>query len=245
MCFSFCYAGCSDNQRIHTENLYFPNGKLKAAASMKGKALHGLITWYYPNGKVESISNWYESKRNGSARLYSSAGIPKEFAYYKNGVKVSTVLFDSLGKPEERRTLNAAGREVLIRNYKNESQPASSTFMPIVEANDTIVWGEKFTGYIHFGYPLKSKVTMLVGRLGRDLKAEERYPLLDTFQVVHQNRDGRFYFSFPPTHLGANTFAYKFIQPDSPWTNIPEDSLSVDEMSGSRPFFVKKPTVQR
>ena len=144
----------------------------------------------------------------------------------------------------ERHTFNSSGREILTTPYDAEGKPGSSFFSPIVQADDTITLGNKFSGFVTFGYPLKSKAIMLVGRLGKDMKALDRYPLLDTFQVVHQSKDGRFYFSFVPSRLGANTFGYKFIQPGSPWTDVPKDSLSVDLLSGSSPFYVRKSTVQ-
>ena len=75
-------------------------------------------------------------------------------------------------------------------------------------------------------------------------KGLEQSVMLDTLQRVKQNRDGSFYFSCRPARAGRNTFAYRFVQPESryePGTigSRGDDSLGVDYLTGKRPFHVK------
>ncbi|WP_426062300.1 hypothetical protein [Hymenobacter sp. B1770] len=84
-------------------------------------------------------------------------------------------------------------------------------------------------------------MTLIVGVLGEDVNAFDRWPIVDTFQVVLQSADGRFYFPYYPKRPEKNSFQYKFIQPESPVMAAFEDSLRVDQKSIMHPFFVKKP----
>ena len=69
---------------------------------------------------------------------------------------------------------------------------------------------------------------------------------MDTFQVVAQSKDGRYYFSYYPKRTGSNTMGYRFLQPKSPWDARPhKDSLSVDYLAGDMPFFVRKPLTKQ
>ena len=138
-------------------------------------------------------------------------------------------------------TYDRSGKEIYNLYFDKQGKPLDGSLMPIIEAKDTILWGGKYTGSIRFGYPLKGKVTMTVGVLGEDLKAYDRWPLVDTFQVVPQSEDGRFYFSYYPKRLGINAFHYKFTQPGRRWI-VEVDSSTVDLISVKHSFLVKQPS---
>jgi hypothetical protein len=114
--------------------------------------------------------------------------------------------------------------------------------IPLIDAPDTLEWGEKYTGSVYFGYPLRSPATMLVGTLYKGKKSSDLPVLVDTFQVVTPRADGRFYFTYYPKRTGNNAMGYRFLQPGSPWDARPrKDSLSVDHLAGDMPFYVREP----
>ena len=210
--------GCSEPQPVRIEKQLYVTGAVHVAASLKGNVLHGPTSWYYPNGTLQSRSHWVNGVQTGHA-----------------------VAYDSAGRPVERNTYDSAGRLMFTRAYFH-GIPAEGLLYPIIEAPDTVTWGRPFAGSIRFGYPLASPATLLVGTLRTDMHALDRWQVRDTVQVVSQSQDGRFYFSYRPVRPGPNTFAYKFLQPGRPWMNrSQEDSLSVDNFSGWRPFFVQQP----
>jgi hypothetical protein len=259
--------GCTPHQR--TETTFYPNGHRKQVATWQDGQLQGLLTEYYPNGKLKATSHWLAGKQTGVTRLYyptgdlrdsstylagslnglalgyTPQGLPQFRSHYTNGIPTGReVIFDATGKPTELHLYDAAGILFYVDNYEADGKPSGSGMTPLFEAKDTIAWKEKMTGFIWFGYPLKTRTTMLVGRLGKDLQALDRYPMLDTIQVVKQSRDGRFYFEFYPAHVGSNNMGFKFLQPGSPWDAIPrKDSLSVDQLSVTHSFFVGKPNL--
>jgi hypothetical protein len=263
---TLCTYGCGDNQKERSVKLFYPDGHLKAVATLKGNHMHGLATFYNSKGSIDSRSHWVNGKRTGVTCVYYSSGALKDsisflndtlhgpsVSYYRNGAlkKVErytngtrtgiAVDFDSLGKRQQQFTYDRSGHEIYYLSYDADGEPAENLFSPITEAKDTIWWGEKYTGSIRYGYPLKGKVTMIVGVLGLDLKALDRWPIVDTFQVVPQSADGRFYFSYYPKRQGVNSLQYKFIQPESPWDASVRDSLTVDQRSVKHQFLVKKP----
>jgi len=151
------------------------------------------------------------------------------------------ILIDSIGKPVELHVYNQDRKLIYVDTYDSKGRLAGGSMIPLHEFKDTIKWGEKMTGCFWFGYPLKTKATLLIGTLGKDINALDRYPMLDTLQVVVQSPNGRFYFTFQPAHAGVNRLEYKFLQPGSPWNVMPKkDSLSVDHMSGASHFFVRQ-----
>jgi len=81
------------------------------------------------------------------------------------------MFFDSLGRPEERQVYNRAGRLVYLNDYEADGRPSPGGMMTLIDAQDTLVWGEKYTGSVSFGYPLRSPATLLVGALGKGTKA--------------------------------------------------------------------------
>jgi hypothetical protein len=258
---------CRDNQQEHSVKQFYPDGHLKVVATLRGNRMHGRTIWYSLKGDIDNTSHWVNGKRTGVTCVYYSSGALKDsigflndtlhglsLSYYRNealqkverythGVRTGTAVdFDSLGKRKQQSTYDRNGNEIYYIFYDTHGESAGGSPAHITEAKDTIWWGEKYTGSIRFGYPLKGKVTMIVGVLGEDLKAIDRWPIVDTFQVVPQSKDGRFYFSYYPKRLGANSFQYKFIQPESPWDATVRDSLTIDQKSVTHPFFVKKPS---
>lgn len=257
---------CRQEDGRTLETAYYPNGRLHTVAALLHGRLDGRSVSYYQNGQVQTVSQWAAGQRTGVTRRYYPEGILKdstqyrndsvhgmalryyrtgplrEVAHYTNGHRTGTyVSFDSLGHKVEQFTYNKLGEVIYSTFYDRHGKTAGGTPEHITEANDTISWGERYTGTIRFGYPLKGKVTMLVGVLREDRKALDRWPLVDTFQVVPQSKDGRFYFAYYPKRPGKNVLQYKFIQPGSPWDTYPRtDSVSVDGISVTRPFFVKK-----
>jgi hypothetical protein len=228
--------------------------------------MHGRTTWYNPKGGIDNTSYWVNGKRTGVTCVYYTSGALKDsiaflndtlhgpyLSYYRNGVlqqveryrhgvKTGTsVEFDSLGKRKQQFTYDREGHEIYTIFYDPAGESPIGSPAHITEAKDTIRWGEKYTGSIRFGYPLKGKATMIVGVLGKDVKAIDRWPIVDTFQIVPQSKDRQFYFSYYPKRLGVNAFQYKFIQPESPWDATPKDSLSVDQKSVTHSFLVRKP----
>lgn len=260
-------AACSTKEQVQQVADYYPNGCLKIMKSMQDNQLHGRSRSYYPDGTLQSVSMWEHGRRTGVTTLYYANGTLRDSAnylrdslngpalrYYPNGVLKQrthfadgattghTIFFDSLGKLVQRQIYNQAGKLIYLNDYAPDGRPSPGGMMTIIEAKDTLIWGGKYTGCVYFGYPLKSPATMLVGTLGKGLKASDRHPMVDTFQVVAQSKDGRFYFSYYPVHAGVNAMEYKFRQPGSPWDAVPrKDSLSVDGLAGDMPFFVRKP----
>jgi hypothetical protein len=261
---------CQDEQHVRVEKMFYPDGKLQVAATLRGQQLHGPVTWYFPSGSIESRAEWVRGKRMGVTRFYYPNGrlkdsshfvndslhgrviryyrngTLKEVAHYTNGQPSGyTVLFDSTGRRTERHLYDKQGRLIAVRAHDPDGKPWGSMLMPLLVTKDTITLGENYQGFIYFGFPLTRKATLLVGRLGLNKKALDRYPLLDTILKVTQSPDGRFYFSYRPTQVGVNTFSYKFHQPHSPWDAMLEnDSLSINDMSSTHRFLVRKPQQQ-
>jgi hypothetical protein len=251
-------SGCQQEQTT-VQKQYYPDGKLRVWQQLRNNQLHGQSRLYYPSGHLQHTYLYVQGKLTGEARFYYESGTlqarcmmledslhghswafyrnghPREHSVYRwnqhTGIKF---LFDSLtGKKVEHH--------VYVREYDKAGEPTNGMLLPITEADNTIEWGEKYTGFVRFGYPLNSSATMVVGRLGKEMKALDRYPVIDTFQVVQQSSDGRFHFSFFPRHPGKNTFSFKFLQPGSPWDALPKkDSLSVDGLSTSHAFLVQE-----
>ena len=259
-------ASCHQNEQAQRIKLLYPTGQLRVLAMLRDSVLDGRVTGYRPTGSIMTTSQWVAGKRTGVTSSYYPAGTRQDsigflndvrhgpaFTYYPNGALhtiehyrhgVQTgiaVTFDSLGHKQEQFTYDQEGNEVYATFYNKAGKTAGGSPSSILVAKDTIQWGEHYSGSLRFGYSLRGKVTMLVGVLKQDRQALDRWPLIDTFQVIPQSKDGRFYFSYLPKQAGANAFQYKIIQPASPW-NAPEpDSLSVDSQSSTRPFFVKNP----
>lgn len=264
---ALCMASCTPEQERTTETSRYPNGRLRGVAALLNGRLDGRSVAYYPNGKVHATSHWVAGRRTGVTRLYypdgvlrdSSAfrndslhgpavryypnGVLQERAQFTNGTRTGlTMLFDSLGKPMDREIYNRAGRLIYANRYEPDGRPFSSGMMTLIDAPDTLDWGEKYTGSVYFGYPLRSPATMLVGTLGKGKKASDSPVLVDTFQVVAPSTDGRFYFAYYPKRAGDNAMGYRFLQPGSPWDARPrKDSLSVDYLAGDMPFYVREP----
>jgi hypothetical protein len=262
---ALCGAGCTQQER--PETTFYSNGHRKQVATWQDGHLQGRLVEYYPNGNLKATSHWLAGKRTGITRLYyptgslrdSSAylsdslnglslgytaqGLPQFRSYYTNGRRTGReVVFNATGQPAELHVYDSTGRLFYVDSYEADGKPSGSGMTPLFKMKDTLKWGEKMTGYVWFGYPLKTKATLLVGTLGKDLQALDRYPMLDTIQVVKQSQDGRFYFAFYPAHTGVNSIGFKFLQPGSPWDALPrKDSLSVDHISVTSPFFVQKP----
>ncbi|UOQ97182.1 hypothetical protein MUN81_18325 [Hymenobacter sp. 5317J-9] len=203
----------------------------------------GFTRLYYPNGGVRDSSAFRNDSLHGPALRYYPNGVLQEQAHYTNGTQTGlTMRFDSLGKPVEREIYNRAGRLIYANGYEPGGQPSPGGMMTLIDAPDTLNWGEKYTGSVSFGYPLQKPATMLVGTLSKGRKASDSPVLVDTFQVVAPSPDGRFYFAYYPKRAGNNAMGYRFLQPGSPWNARPrKDSLSVDYLAGDMPFFVREP----
>ena len=221
---------------------YYPNGHLQTVSQWAGSQRTGVTRRYYLDGILQNSTQYRKDSLHGMALRYYRTGPLREVAHYTNGHRTGTyVSFDSLGHKAEQFTYDHSGEVIYTAFYDRHGKTAGGTPEPIPEAPDTISWGERYTGAIRFGYRLKGKVTMLVGVLREDRKALDRWPLVDTFQVVPQSKDVRFYFAYYPKRPGKNVLQYKFIQPGSPWDTYPRtDSVSVDGISVTHPFFVKK-----
>lgn len=233
---------CTDSERNHTTLRYYPNGKVRAVIRLLDGKLNGVTKVYYPNGFLRDSSTYLADSLNGPSFWFDSLGILCQQSHYTNGIRTGRqVIFNSTGKPVELHVYTQTGKLFYVDSYNSDGHPAGSGMTPVFEVKDTVSSDEKMTGFLWFGYPLKSRATLLIGTLGTNLKASDRYPLLDTLEVVEQSKDGRFYFAFQPTHIGNNVMGFKFIQPGSPWNASPhKDSSSVDQISGKSPFFVRK-----
>jgi hypothetical protein len=262
---ALCLASCTQEHGRTIETFHYPNGQLRGAAAQLNGRLDGRSVAYYPNGQVRAASSWVAGQRTGVTRLYdpdgvlrdSSAyradsldgpslqyartGVPQLRSWYVNGQRRGReVLYDEAGKPAELRVYGAGGQLVYLDRYGPDGRPSGRGMVPLFDTRDTLAWGEKMAGSLSFGYPLTAPATLVVGTLGTDLTAVDRYPLRDTVQVVQQSADGRFYFAYRPAHAGANAMGYKFLQPQRPWDAVPrKDSRSVDHLSGTVPFFVR------
>ncbi|TGE20987.1 hypothetical protein E5K02_24805 [Hymenobacter metallicola] len=257
---------CRDKQQERRVQVTYPDGRLHVLATLRGKRLHGRAIEYSPTGTIDNTSHWVEGKRTGVTSYYYPSGALKDslaflndtlhglsLSYYRNGVLQqverythgvrtgTAVTFDSLGKRKQQSTYDRDGNGIYDIFYSPPGESPLGSPVPITEAKDTIWWGEKYAGSVRFGYPLKGNVTMIVGVLREDRKAVDRWSVVDTFQVVAQSQDGRFYFSYYPKQPGPNSFQYKFIQPQSPWNATIRDSLTVDQQTVTHSFLVKKP----
>jgi hypothetical protein len=219
---------------------FYPNGKLKSESNWVHGRRTGIASYYFKSGVLQSRSHLTNGLLNGTALQYYQNGILSQKGVYTNGTQTGiTLLFDSLtGKPVERHIYNQAGQLIYLNDYDKQGKPSRNGLTSIVDAPDTIKWGANYTGCIRFGYPLTGKVTMLIGKLVTRVKSIDRYQIADTFAIVHPDKQGRFCFSYhpQPAQIGRNMFGYKFLHTGSVY-----DSLSVNELSGSWYFFVKKP----
>ena len=155
----------------------------------------------------------------------------------------SKVLFDSTGKPLEHHVYDMKGLMFFVQGYDKRGRPSSTTLLLLVNTPDTVSFGHPFAGSIRFGYALKHPAVLLVGTFTKP-KGLTQPVMLNTLQRVKQNRDGGFYFTHRPSHAGHNTFAYRFVQPETRYglgitDSREDDSLGVDYLFGIRPFYVK------
>ena len=153
------------------------------------------------------------------------------------------MLFDSTGKPLGRHVYGIKGRMFFVQGYDKWGHPSSTTLLPLINTPDTVSFGHPFAGSIRFGYALKNSAVILVGTFTKP-KGLTQPVMLDTLQRMKQNRDGGFYFTYRPSYAGRNTFAYRFVQPETRYEpgitgSRLDDSLGVDYLFGIRPFFVK------
>jgi len=156
----------------------------------------------------------------------------------------SKVLFDSTGKPLEYYVYDMKGRMFFVQGYDKRGRPSSTTLLLLINTPDTVSFGHPFAGSIRFGYALKYPAALLVGTFTKP-KDLTQPVMLDTLQRVKQNRDGVFYFTYRPSHAARNTFAYRFVQPETRYEpgitgSREDDSLGVDYVFGIRPFYVKQ-----
>lgn len=199
---------------------------------------------YYASGQLQQTRAVQHGQLNGPVVSYYRNGARQETAHFVRGRAVgSRVLFDSTGKPLERHVYDSTGRMFFVQGYDKQGRPSSTSLLPLVTTPDTVPAGHPFAGSIRFGYALKHPAVLLVGTFTNP-KGVKQPVMLDTLQRVKQHQDGSFYFSYRPARAGYNTFAYRFVQPESRYEpsitgSREDDSLGVDYLTGKRPFYVK------
>ena len=199
---------------------YNASGELRQTVAVQNGQPNEPVVWYYPNGARKETARHVQGRPVGSKAL-----------------------FDSTGKPSERHVYDTTGCLFLVQGYDKQGCPSSTSLLPLVNTPDTVPAGHPFAGSIRFEYALRHPAALLVGTFTNP-RGLEQSVMLDTLQRVEQNRDGSFYFSYRPARAGRNTFAYRFVQPES--RSEPgivgsrgDDSLGVDYFTGKRPFYVK------
>lgn len=216
---------------------YYPNGQLKSKASWHDDRQHGPAFFYYPNGRLQESTQWRNGKVQGKSLQYYRNGKIKWQANFRTGIKVgNAILYDSTGKPQELQVYNERGQLTRVRDYNRMGTLSSEVIMPIIEVPDTIQQGENFAGCVHFDYSLAGKTIMLIGKLVKQTSSFERYQIRDTIIIVRPDQRGWFCFSYKPqpAESGDHIFAYKFLQ-----SGVVDDSLSVNLLSGTHPFYVQ------
>lgn len=224
----FCYS-CVD-KNVREEKIYYPNQKLKTVISrqvgkQEGVATffyqsgrirskiswhddlqHGPAIFYYPNGQLKERSNWMNNKPEGISQLYFSNGAMKRQSHFHNGTLTdSTILYNNFGKPVELHIYDKLGRLVVVTGYDKYNKPLSGGETPFIHARDTIRQGEYYSGYIDFGYPLNGNAKLIIGSMTKNLT------VTDTFSIINQDTNGRFFFRYKPIGLGTNVFPYQFV----------------------------------
>ena len=153
-------------------------------------------------------------------------------------------MYSNLETALEYHVYDMKGRMFFVQGYDKRGRPSSTALLPLVNTPDTVSFGHPFAGSIRFGYTLKHPAVLLVGTFTKP-KGLTQPVKLDTVQRVKQNRDGGFYFTCRPSHAGRDTFAYRFVQPETRYEpsitgSREDDSLGVDYLFGIRPFYVKQ-----
>ncbi len=84
-----------------TRTYYYRNGQVfrRAQNSQEG-TLQGVLTTYYPNGKVQEEENYAHDELHGRSRYYRPDGTLEREETYRAGEKYGpTVYYDTQGKP--------------------------------------------------------------------------------------------------------------------------------------------------
>lgn len=250
---------CEHKREATVERIYYPNDNLKIEQTKKNGQLDGVSNEYYSDGRLKTVSHWRAGKLNGQMLTYHTNGIlwtkstmladsldgysiqycrdgrKKQVSLYAVGRKINAIDFDSATKKiKERRLFTKTGRLFFVSYYDKKGKQFFNSLLPLIDAPDTITLGSKYTGCVSFGYHLSGEL-MIIGRLVEKRKSIDRFQIIDTIAVIRPDVQERFCFSYKPRPIkGKNVFAYKFIQ-----SGVHTDSLSINYLSGSHPFFVK------
>ena len=214
---------------------YYPTGQIKSKSFWLNDVQHGPAFFYYPNGNLKEATHWHNGKEQGKSLWYRPNGVLERTAYLQAGAEIDNVIFyDSIGKPEELQVYNKQGQVVRVTSYDKRGKPRLGGAIPFVHAKDTIFWGEKFSGYVDFGYSTEGTTTMFIGHMKKNLK------LLDTISAIKPSKTGRFYFSYQPNKLGKNVMPYQLL-----YSVGKGDTAVTIRIGGFQDFFVKSLIVQQ
>lgn len=74
----------SEDIEVHhdTANIYYHNGNIKAMIIFNDIGRHGECKWYFPNGIIESIENYFNGLQVGDNSYYYLDGRLKSYLFY-------------------------------------------------------------------------------------------------------------------------------------------------------------------
>ena len=111
---------------------YYPNGKIEKQVAQDGQGRqHGLASSYFPDGTLESHSQWRDGFPEGMQRSYHGTGKLREAVEFRHGGQVDGPFetFDENGKLSTRQTLRDGKLEGELITYFPDGNVASRAQM--------------------------------------------------------------------------------------------------------------------
>jgi len=84
---------------------YYPNGKLQNEATYKNNLLEGIMKGYYESGTLKDEVNWKDDKPEGISKGYYENGKLRTEVNYKDGVMMWRRCYD-----EQKNTIQCPGK---------------------------------------------------------------------------------------------------------------------------------------
>jgi hypothetical protein len=129
------------------ENIYhfegfYDDGKLKSIGNMVGTVANGIVTNYYKNGNVQTMSSYNMGKLNGLMKIYNPDGEINSQEYYLNDDLFYIQSFEKDKIVEER---------IFPILKQNKDKDDNYLFEVLVPFSDTLNY---FNNFIDFSYKI-------------------------------------------------------------------------------------------
>lgn len=220
---------------------YYPSGKIKVKAEMRGKYKDGTLMEYYENGQIKSRQTWKQGRLDGPFFDYFDDGQIYREGMFNNGKGVFIDFFYRDGSVE-RQKYDMAGDVLSIEIYnKDGSRDKRAIPYLYIEEGDTLQVNTTCTFKAQminvvdsskFPNPLLLIGKKLFGRI--EIENIEQV-IQSEVELLRPKRGTLFYYKFTPQHLGADTIFGEFV-----FSKTKGDTLIQTRTKFYYPYFVAK-----